>query len=80
MFPDFWLRDMASPTPLEVWGMSTPDYQVRKSEKAAYYDETYGKSGWWSRNAFIGDLVPNFPISILPPGYGLLNSGGPKNE
>ncbi|MGE8657009.1 MAG: DUF1173 family protein [Achromobacter sp.] len=60
-FPDFWLKDMESPVPLEVWGMATAEYQARKAEKAAYYDNTYGNEGWWSWNAAIGDPVPEFP-------------------
>jgi len=61
VFPDFWLRDRPVPLPLEVWGLSTPDYQARKKEKAAHYDETYGAGGWWSWNAAVGDLVPELP-------------------
>ncbi|WP_313065163.1 DUF1173 family protein [Achromobacter animicus] len=61
VFPDFWLRDRPVPLPLEVWGLSTPDYQARKKEKAAHYDETYGAGGWWSWNAAVGDLVPDLP-------------------
>ena len=61
VFPDFWLRDGPVPLPLEVWGLSTPDYQARKKEKAAHYDETYGAGGWWSWNAAVGDLVPDLP-------------------
>lgn len=62
VFPDFWLRDRPVPLPLEVWGLSTPDYQARKKEKAAHYDETYGAGGWWSWNAAVGDLVPELPL------------------
>ncbi len=60
-FPDFWLKDMESAMPLEIWGMASAEYQARKAEKAAYYDGTYGKDGWWSWNAAIGDPVPDFP-------------------
>ncbi|WP_191575929.1 DUF1173 family protein [Achromobacter insolitus] len=61
VFPDFWLRDLTVPAPLEVWGLSTSDYQTRKKDKAAHYDETYGAGGWWSWNAAIGDPVPDLP-------------------
>lgn len=61
VFPDFWLRDLTVPAPLEVWGLSTSDYQTRKKDKAAHYDETYGAGGWWSWNAAIGDPVPGLP-------------------
>ena len=67
-FPDFWLRDMKSPMPLEVWGMTTPDYEERKAAKSAYYDATYGKDGWWSWNAAVGDPVPGFPNNSMQPG------------
>ncbi|MNL06153.1 hypothetical protein D3C87_1267830 [compost metagenome] len=62
VFPDFWLRDLPVPTPLEVWGLSSTEYQTRKNEKAAHYDETYGAGGWWSWNAAIGDPVPDLPL------------------
>ena len=61
VFPDFWLRDLPEPIPLEVWGMSGTDYLSRKKEKAAHYDETFGAGGWWSWNAAIGDPVPELP-------------------
>jgi len=61
VFPDFWLRDTDTPTPLEVWGMSTPEYQSRRAEKTALYDDRYGQDGWWSWNAGAGDSVPSFP-------------------
>lgn len=64
VFPDFWLRDLDNPAPLEVWGMSTPEYEARKTEKGVHYDETYGKDGWWSWNASIGEPVPDFPSLI----------------
>lgn len=60
-FPDFWLKDMENPMPLEVWGMATAEYQARKAEKAVLYNGTYGEDGWWSWNAAIGDPVPDFP-------------------
>lgn len=61
VFPDFWLRDVSIPIPLEVWGMNSTDYQARKREKVAHYDETYGVGAWWSWNAAIGDPVPDLP-------------------
>lgn len=62
-FPDFWLKDMDTDIamPMEIWGMTSTDYQARKAEKAAYYDEKYGKDGWWSWNAADGEPVPDFP-------------------
>ncbi len=61
VFPDFWLRDLSTPLPLEVWGLTSTEYQARKREKAAHYEEAYGASGWWSWNAAIGDPVPDLP-------------------
>lgn len=61
VFPDFWLRDLSVQTPMEVWGMTSSDYQARKSEKATHYDETYGAGRWWSWNAAVGDPVPDLP-------------------
>lgn len=80
-FPDFWLKDMENPMPLEVWGMATAEYQTRKAEKAAYYDNTYGNDGWWSWNAAIGDPVPEFPSRpssrpLVPPSKASHQSGG----
>lgn len=80
-FPDFWLKDTANPMPLEVWGMATPDYEERKAAKSAYYDDTYGKEGWWSWNATAGDPVPEFPSRessrpLVLPDKGAHQSGG----
>lgn len=63
VFPDFWLRDVASPLPCEVWGMSNADYLTRKLEKTAHYNETYGEPGWWSWNAAASEPIPMFPAS-----------------
>lgn len=80
-FPDFWLKDMESPVPLEIWGMATQEYQARKAEKAAYYNETYGKDGWWSWNAAIGEPVPDFPQRSsrrIPAGFYEIQPGNPE--
>lgn len=63
VFPDFLLKDTPERMPLEVWGMATPEYQTRKSEKIAHYDEKYGPSGWWSWNAAAGDPIPVLPVA-----------------
>jgi len=64
-FPDFWLRDLGDvPVPMEVWGMSSPDYLVRKAEKTAYYDEKYGPTGWWQWDAASGSPMPSFPKHV----------------
>lgn len=67
VFPDFWLRDVSIPIPLEVWGMSSTDYQARMREKTAHYDEAYGTGTWWAWNAAIGDPVPDLPQPEFRP-------------
>src|SRR5690606_16799591 len=70
VFPDFWLKDTAAPVPMEVWGMSTAEYQARKQEKTAHYDATYGSGGWWSWNAANGDSIPAIPPPVaLQPSH-----------
>lgn len=61
VFPDFWLKDRGAPIPMEVWGMTTLDYQTRKQEKIAHYDAQYGPGNWWSWNGAAGDQIPDFP-------------------
>jgi len=60
-FPDFWLKDRASPVPLEVWGMTDSEYLGRKEAKAAHYDQTYGAGTWWQWDAAAGGQMPPFP-------------------
>lgn len=50
-FPDFWLLDMEQDFPLEVFGMSTPEYLAQKARKTQWYERVYGTDGWWSWNA-----------------------------
>lgn len=44
--PDFVLLDTVLPTPLEVYGMSTPLYLERKAEKQAYYVVSFPGRHW----------------------------------
>lgn len=62
-FPDFWLQDMGRDFPMEVWGMSTPEYLDRKAQKIAHYDEAYGPRphGWWGWDAATSQPMPLFP-------------------
>jgi hypothetical protein len=61
VFPDFWLKDAGgTPLPMEVWGMTDPDYLERKKAKVAHYDQTY-PGRWWGWDAASGDAVPEFP-------------------
>lgn len=59
-FPDFLLKDTGSRTPLEVWGLTSADYEERKRAKEAHYNATLG-AAWWSWNAAAGDPIPGFP-------------------
>lgn len=64
VFPDFWLKDRGAPLPMEVWGMSTPEYQTRKRNKVAHYNSTYGPGNWWSWNGVSGDPLPELPTHL----------------
>jgi len=64
VFPDFVLLDTLDEVPMEIYGMSTPEYLVRKAEKTAYYDLRYGAEGWWKWDATDGH---NSPIPPFPP-------------
>ena len=63
VFPDFWLKDRGAPIPMEVWGLTSPEYQARKAEKIAHYDSLYGPGNWWSWNGAAGDETPEFPYN-----------------
>lgn len=63
VFPDFLLSDtdMAPLYPMEVYGMNTPKYLLRKAEKIIHY----GIGGCWSWDAVLdptGLLMPPFPV------------------
>ncbi|MBD8145421.1 DUF1173 family protein [Pantoea agglomerans] len=63
VFPDFLLQDVpgSDAVPLEVFGMSTPDYLARKAEKLKHYQEEYGEGNWWSWDAHKTDALNNIP-------------------
>lgn len=66
IFPDFWMLDMGRDTqyPLEVFGMNTPAYQVRRQRKIRWYNGRFGSAGWWYWDAFNdpqGNAIPAFP-------------------
>ena len=61
---DFILTDTAKEVPLEVFGRDGADYLERKEDKPAYYNEQYGKEGWWCWDALANSSpsdVPPFP-------------------
>ncbi|MEA9392642.1 DUF1173 family protein [Acerihabitans sp. TG2] len=64
--PDFCLLDTTSgkPFPMEVFGMDTADYQVRKQEKMEWYDEEYGPNGWWYWN--VSAMSDDKSLPLLP--------------
>lgn len=63
VFPDFWLLDTPDETPMEVFGMTTPEYIERKEVKREYYDDKYGPAGWWSWDAAAdAEEIPDFPV------------------
>ncbi|MEJ1269099.1 DUF1173 family protein [Pantoea ananatis] len=63
VFPDFVLKDVpgVDALPMEVFGMNTPEYLLRKQDKTAHYDEKYGQRHWWSWEAADGSTMPPFP-------------------
>ncbi len=68
--PDFELRDLDPPMPLEVFGMSTGPYLEARARKTAHYDETLGPRGWWFWDATRDANPPNLPQSIGSPSSG----------
>ncbi len=65
VFPDFWLLDMASDYPMEVFGMNTPKYLARKAVKVAHYNANY-LSGWWQWDACATATIPSLPAPVEP--------------
>lgn len=67
--PDFELLDVnenEAPYVLEVFGLlSDPAYAQHAEEKAAFYDEAYGKTGWWAWRVGQGDPPP-LPGACFP--------------
>uniref|UniRef100_UPI0023AF8B86 DUF1173 family protein n=5 Tax=Erwiniaceae TaxID=1903409 RepID=UPI0023AF8B86 len=63
VFPDFVLKDVSGvdALPMEVFGMNTSEYLLRKQEKTAHYDREYGPGNWWCWNAAEKSDMPAFP-------------------
>lgn len=63
VFPDFVLNDVpgTEALPMEVFGMTTPEYLQRKREKFAHYDAEYGKGNWW-----FWDVADKSEMPVLP--------------
>ncbi|PHN53593.1 hypothetical protein AO268_11490 [Pseudomonas sp. ICMP 8385] len=64
--PDFWLKDLDDEYPMEVFGMNTPEYLLRKADKVTFYDAEYkARLGWWYWDAYQDPAGANIPH--LPP-------------
>lgn len=66
VFPDFVLTDVhgCEALPMEVFGMNTTEYLLRKQKKMAHYDKEYGPGRWWQWDAAAdpdGSSIPDFP-------------------
>ena len=68
--PDFWLTDTDGERalPMEVFGMSTPDYIARRDDKITLYNDKYSAQGWWFWDATARDAENN--IATFPPKAG----------
>jgi len=67
VFPDFWLLDVGNAYPLEVFGMATEEYLLRKQRKIEQYHREYGVDGWWSWDAASDPArarIPAFPAPV----------------
>lgn len=64
VFPDFCLYDTkhADPVPMEVFGLKTEKYLLRKEEKIKIYDTRYTRAGWW-----FWDAATNHDAEQMPP-------------
>ena len=59
LLPDFVLLDTPTPTFVEVWGMNTDDYKLRRAEKVkAYANLNHVLLEWDAAN---GDSMPQLP-------------------
>ncbi|GME47298.1 hypothetical protein ACJ4_42650 [Pantoea sp. QMID4] len=47
--------------PMEVFGMNTPEYLLRRQVKTAHYEAEYGPGRWWYWNAAAKSDMPAFP-------------------
>jgi hypothetical protein len=65
VFADFHLLDTeTNHLPMEVFGMGTPEYVIRKNQKMAIYNSRYGTAGWWHWDAYNSPdtaMIPVFP-------------------
>ncbi len=63
VFPDFVLKDVPGidALPMEVFGMNSPEYLLRKQEKTTHYEAEYGPGRWWCWNAAEKSDMPAFP-------------------
>lgn len=60
-FPDFVLTDTERDTPMEVFGLDTPDYVEHKQKKIEHYNRIYGDNWWCWDSVAEPDCIPAFP-------------------
>ncbi|TNB98531.1 DUF1173 domain-containing protein [Pseudomonas jessenii] len=61
--PDFWLNDLDDEFPMEVFGMNTTEYVLRKNAKISHYQTEYAQRlGWW-----YWDACNNSDVTSIPP-------------
>lgn len=64
VFADFHLLDTSvNHLPMEVFGMNTPEYLMRKQIKEVFYNNKYGAEGWWCWD------VASFPATESMPAF-----------
>ncbi|HEX4550332.1 MAG TPA: DUF1173 family protein [Pseudomonas sp.] len=60
--PDFWLNDLSDEFPMEVFGMNTTEYLLRRNHKITHYQSAYGQRlGWWYWDAYKDSSVTSIP-------------------
>jgi len=65
VFPDFWLTDMGADYPLEVFGMNTDEYQLRKDQKTKIYNDlSKYPLGWWYWDPLNQREIPALPAPV----------------
>nr|WP_254772487.1 DUF1173 family protein [Pantoea varia] len=63
VFPDFVLKDVpgVDALPMNVFGMNSPEYLLRKQVKTSHYEAEYGPRRLWSWDAAVKTDMPAFP-------------------
>lgn len=64
VLPDFLLLDAGNNDkglPMEIYGLDSPKYLLRKKQKETYYLKNFGKSGWWTWEPLRSPVCPPLP-------------------